>query len=173
MKKRLSSGPGRLIVFSTLILTALPGFSQSTSGDLLSHLAGNWTITGSVMGKQVLYIAEGNWVLQNKWLCLHMKDTLRPTEYEADVYMGIDSAKNEYVGHWLDSFGGEGARVTGIGSVSPGKIEIVYPYAEGKFRNLFVFNSRADQWDFVIESEGKDGSWTDFAKFSINSHIKE
>jgi hypothetical protein len=173
MKKRLAPGWGILFVFCTFILTTLPGFSQSTSGDLLNHLEGKWIMSGSVMGKQVLYIAEGNWVLQNKWLCLHMKDTLMPAEYEADVYMGIDSAKNEYVGHWLDSFGGAGARVTGIGPVSSGKIEIVYPYAEGKFRNLFIFNSLANKWDFVIESEEKDGSWTNFANFSINAQIKE
>ena len=74
IKKRLSSVPCTLIVFCTLILTAPPGFSQSTSGDLLNHFDGNWIITGSVMGKQVLYIAEGSWILQNKWLCLHIKD---------------------------------------------------------------------------------------------------
>ncbi len=173
MKMRLSSGQGILLFFCTLIISPHPGFSQYAARDLLNHLEGKWIMSGSVMGKQVQYMADGIWVLQNQWFCLHMKDTSTPSEYEADVYIGIDSVMNEYVAHWLDSFGGAGARVAGVGPVSSDRIEIVYPYAEGKFRNYFIFYSTTNAWNLVIESESKDGSWTNFANFNINSQMKE
>ncbi|HUI31623.1 MAG TPA: hypothetical protein VLX91_15540 [Candidatus Acidoferrales bacterium] len=75
------------------------------------------------------------------------------SKYEASVYIGLDSGKNRYVAHWLDSFGGAGARVVGIGPLSPEKIEIVYPYTEGGFRNLFTYDAQADRWELLIESE--------------------
>ena len=106
-------------------------------------------------------------MLQNQFFSLHMKDVAVPPEYEANLYIGIDSTKNQYVAHWLDSFGGAGARVVGVGPLSAEKIEVVYPYAEGKFRNLFKYDSGKDAWTLVIESEGAAGHWSVFAQYGI------
>ncbi|MBI3585551.1 MAG: hypothetical protein HY088_00260 [Ignavibacteriales bacterium] len=124
-------------------------------------------MTGTVMKKPVRYTAEGVWVLQSQFLSLHMKDVTVPPAYEANLFIGIDSSKNQYVAHWLDSFGGAGARVVGLGPLSSEKIEIIYPYAERNFRNIFKYNSEKDEWTLVIESEGTDGHWSVFAQYTI------
>jgi hypothetical protein len=96
-----------------------------------------------------------------------MKDLAVPPQYEATVFIGIDSSKGQYVAHWLDSFGGAGARVVGIGPLSAANIKVVYPYPEGRFRNLFTFDPARSQWELLIESEGEDGSWSVFARYTI------
>lgn len=122
-------------------------------------------MTGSVLEEPVQYTAKGTWVLQNQFFRLHMKDTASPPQYEANLYIGIDSAKQEYVAHWLDSFGGGGARVVGFGPLSDDTIEITYPYAEGRFRNLFTYDAPAKKWTLVVESEQAKGSWKVFARY--------
>ena len=86
-----------------------------------------------------------------------MKDVSVPPAYEANLLIGIDSINNEYVAHWLDSFGGAGARVVGFGPLSPDEIEVVYPYPERHFRNILKYASDKDEWALVIESGNADG----------------
>ena len=119
------------------------------------------------MKEPVKYIAEGTWILQSQFLSLHMKDVSVPPAYEVNLLIGLDSTKNEYVAHWLDSFGGAGARVVGLGPLSPDKIEIVFPYPEQRFRNMFKYASDKDEWTLVIESEHADGHWSVFAQYAI------
>jgi hypothetical protein len=142
-------------------------YGQAPSPVLLSRLQGKWDMTGVVMKQPVRYHAEGMLVLNNQFLSFHMTDAAVPSTYEANLYIGIDSAKNQYIAHWLDSFGGAGARVVGVGPFSPEKIEIVYPYSEGRFRNLFTYDSKKDAWTLLIESEGTDGHWSLFAQYNI------
>jgi hypothetical protein len=134
---------------------------------LIGRLQGNWHMTGSVMSTPVVYDAEGQWILDKGFFTLHMKDAATPPTYEATLFIGIDSAKNEFVVHWLDSFGGPGARVVGFGPLSAEKIEIYYPYHEGRFRNLFTYDSLKDQWKLQIESEKTNGQWSTFARYDI------
>ena len=155
----------RSMVFPVLLLATCHG--QAQPGALLDHLQGSWYMTGTVLKKPVRYAAEGAWVLRNQFLCLHMMDVAVPPAYEVNLFIGIDSSKNQYVAHWLDSFGGAGSRVVGLGPLSTDKIEIIYPYAEGRFRNLFTYDSKKDEWTFVIESEGTDGRWSVFAEYKI------
>ncbi len=96
-----------------------------------------------------------------------MRDVAVPSNYEGSLFIGIDSAKNQYVAHWLDSFGGGGARVVGFGPLASEKIEIIFPYAERNFRNMFQYDSAKDEWTLVIESEGTDGHWSVFAQYAI------
>jgi hypothetical protein len=152
-------------VISSLSLTI--GYGQAPSLVLLDRLQGEWDMTGMVMKKPVRYSAEGMFVLKNQFLSFHMKDVAVPSAYEANLYIGIDSSENQYIAHWLDSFGGAGARVVGVGPFSPEKIEIVYPYSGGRFRNLFNYDSKKDEWTLVIESESPDGHWSPFAQYNI------
>jgi hypothetical protein len=150
-----------------IALAAATGLAQAPPRTLLNRLEGSWFMTGSVLQKPVQYTAEGSWVLLNQFFCLHMKDTALPPRYEADVYIGLDSAKNQYVAHWLDSFGGTGSRVVGLGPVSGDVIEIIYPYDEGRFRNRFRYDVHQNEWTFVIESENADGRWSLFAQYTM------
>lgn len=158
----------RILKFFLLpLLWLATSFGQSSPRVLLNHLQGSWYMTGTVMKKPVQYTAEGVWVLQSQFLSLHMKDVTVPPAYEANLLIGIDSSKNQYVAHWLDSFGGAGARIVGLGTLSAEKIEIMYPYAERNFRNIFKYYSEKDEWTLVIESEGTDGHWSVFAQYTV------
>jgi hypothetical protein len=150
-----------------LFLAVVMGFAQNPQRALLNRLQGSWLMTGTVRNKPVQYTAEGMWVLQNQFFCLHMKDSASSSSYEANLYIGIDSSKNQFVAHWLDVFGGAGARVVASGPISPDVIELVYPYAEGRFRNLFKYNLRKNEWTLVIESEDAIGHWSLFAQYII------
>jgi hypothetical protein len=162
------SHPLRILEFFTFSLLFLAvGYGQAPSGGLLDHLEGGWEMTGTVMKKPGRYSAEGVWILRNQFLSFHMKDAAVPPAYEATLFLGIDSAKNQYIAHWLDSFGGAGARVVGMGPFSTEKIEIVYPYSEGKFRNLFTYDATVDEWRLTIESERSKGHWSPFAQYTI------
>ena len=143
------------------------GNGQTPSLVLLNHLQGEWDMTGMVMKKPVRYYAEGTLVLNNQFLYFHMKDAAVPSAYEANLYIGIDSSKNQYIAHWLDSFGGAGARVVGVGPFSSERIEITYPYSEGRFRNRLKYDSAKDEWTLVIDAEGTDGHWSLFAQYTI------
>jgi hypothetical protein len=151
-----------------LFLASAIGFAQSPPRALLNSLRGSWLMTGNVRNKPVQYNAEGTWILQNQFLSFHMKDTASSPTYEANLYIGIDSSKNQFVAHWLDLFGGAGARVVALGPLSPEAIEIVYPYAEGRFRNQFKYDRRKDEWTLVIESEDATGRWSRFAQYTIS-----
>jgi hypothetical protein len=142
-------------------------FGQSSPRALLNHLQGSWSMTGAVLNKPVKYAAEGVWVLQSQFLSLHMRDVAVPPTYEASLFIGIDSSKNQFVAHWLDKFGGAGARVVALGPLSAEKIEIIYPYAEGRFRNLFRYDAPKDQWSLLIEAEDAEGKWSVFAQYAI------
>ena len=154
-----------LVVMTNLM--AMSGFGQTPSRDLLNHLEGIWRMKGTVMKKPVEYIAEGVWALHHQFLSLHMKDVAVPPAYEASLYIGIDSSKNQYVAHWLDSFGGAGSRVVGLGTLSPERIEVIYTYAERKCRNVFTYSSDKDEWALAIDSEGTEGDWSPFARYTI------
>jgi hypothetical protein len=161
--------PHRLIMKSiaVLVLAAAMGFAQSPPRALLNHLQGSWVMTGTVRKIPVQYTAEGMWILQNKFLCFHMKDTASSFGYEANLYIGIDSTRAQFIAHWLDIFGGAGARVVALGPRSAEVIELVFPYAEGRFRNLFKYDLRRDEWTLVIESEDANGRWSLFAQYII------
>lgn len=141
--------------------------SQVPAKRLLGQLQGEWKMTGTVMSKPVEYIADGRFVLNDQFLAFHMKDASVPPAYEAILYIGVDTAKNEYVAHWIDTFGGAGARVVGTGPSSDKEIRIVYPYSEGRFRNLLLPDSLGAQWSLSIESEESDGQWSLFAHYRI------
>ena len=160
----------RLLLVAGLgaLISVMPiASAQDPARELLGHLTGSWTMTGHVMNEPVQYHAKAEWVLQGQFISLHMIDTTSPPGYEAEVFIGLDSAKSEFVAHWLDSFGGTGARVVGTGPRSSSHVEIVYPYEEGRFRNLFTYDAPNDLWSLVIESEGKDGTWSVFARYDV------
>ena len=151
-----------------LLFVVCQGSAQTPSGSLLSRLVGKWVMTGNVRNKPVQYTADGVWGLQQQFVSFHMRDTASPPKYEAFLFIGLDSSKKQYVAHWLDVTGGAGARVVGMGPLSSDKIEIIYPYEEGRFRNLFKYDYIKEEWSFVIESEGKDGKWSNFAKYIVD-----
>jgi hypothetical protein len=54
-----------------------------------------------------------------------------------------DSKANDFIAHWLDRFGAPGARVVARGERTGQQLIVVFPYAEGAFRDTFPLNTQA------------------------------
>jgi hypothetical protein len=133
----------------------------------LDQLGGRWNMVGTVRGKPVQYVADGERVLQGGFMKLHLVDAAIPPKYEADIYVGFDARRNDYVAHWLDRFGAAGARTVGTGSRNGDRLVIRFPYEDGAFRNTWSHEARADSWALLIESQEPDGTWSTFADYRL------
>jgi hypothetical protein len=158
----------------TLSLALFAGHSVSRAdpvpspGDAyLDELKGDWDMSGTLLGKPVRYQARGERVLQGGFLRLHMIDAAAAPPYEADVFIGFDAHAGDYVAHWLDRFGAAGARVVATGVRQGPRLVIQFPYAEGAFRDTFVWQPKTGSWSLLLESQAKDGAWSTFASYTL------
>jgi len=133
----------------------------------LGRLAGNWDMKGTLGGKPVHYRAVGRWLLNNSWLCLTMMDVARPPAYAASVYFGFDAKADDYIAHWLDQFGAAGARVVGTGRLEGDKLVLLFPYAEGAFRDTLSLAADGKSGTLLIESQSRDARWSTFASYTL------
>jgi hypothetical protein len=141
--------------------------AASPDGAYLDALQGDWHMTGSVLGKPATYKARGERVLQGGFLRLHMIDAAPAPTYEADLFLGYDAKAGDYIGHWLDRFGAAGARVVASGKRNGDTLVIQFPYAEGTFKDTFVYDRRLHAWSLVIESQAVGGAWSNFATYTL------
>ncbi len=134
----------------------------------LAQLAGRWDLPGTLGGKPVHYHGEARWVLQDTWLQLNLIDAGAAPGYEASVYLGFDAKAGDYVAHWLDKFGAPGARVVGSGRLEGQTLVLLFPYAEGAFQDTFRLATDGNSGSLLIETQGKDGSWSTFASYRLS-----
>ena len=73
-------------------------------------------------------------------------------QYEADVFIGWDSARCRYIVHWMDVFGG-GFSLTGYGQQNGSAIPVVFGSGDDGFRTTFAFDARAGTWNWTMDSE--------------------
>lgn len=153
-----------------LAVAAQPAAAEEVAAGrdpFLDRLAGEWRLVGTIQGEPAEYRVTGEWLLQDGWLRLSMREVGEPTRYEAHVYLGFDATAGDYVAHWLDGFGAAGARVAGIGSRDGDALTLFFPYADGRFRDILTLAPDASGGTLVIEAEQADGSWTTFASYAI------
>ena len=141
--------------------------ADSPDEAFLNALQGNWTMVGTVGSKSVRYRACGQRVLQGGFVEFHMKDVGSRPPYEADVFIGFDPQAHDYVAHWLDRFGAPGARVVGTGKRIGEKLVMIFPYAEGPFRDTFIRRPATESWSLLIESGTNRGTWSTFASYTL------
>jgi len=148
--------------------TPVPQLPKSADDTFLDALQGHWTMSGTLGGKPVRYLAEGRRVLQGGFLKLHMIDVQAPPKYEAEVFIGFDAKANDFIAHWLDQFGATGARVVARGERKGQQLVIVFPYTEGAFRDTFSWRAASRSWSLLLESQSADGTWSTFAAYTLN-----
>ncbi|MBV9343388.1 MAG: DUF1579 family protein [Gammaproteobacteria bacterium] len=141
--------------------------TAATPDEYLARLGGEWDLTGQTLGKPVHYRVHGRWILADAWLAWSLTDTVRPPGYQAQVLFSYDARARDYVVHWLDQFGGAGARVVGTGHRDGDRLVFSFPYAEGEFRDTLELAADATRGTFLIESQAKDGSWSTFAAYQM------
>jgi len=90
------------------------------------------------------------------------------SRYEAEVFLGFDPKRRDYVVHWLDRFGAAGARVIAEGERAGDQLVVTFPADEGDFRDTFTWHPLSQTWSLLIESQGINGEWTTFASFILS-----
>lgn len=105
------------ILLSILCLFVLQtANAQSISQDNWAKaLCGEWLGKGVVMGDSVVYSAKTSYCLNDQFICIHLRDTARKPAYMADIYIGYDSSKNQYVCHWIDDSGAANSTILAYG----------------------------------------------------------
>jgi len=141
--------------------------SRSQDDVYLDNLQGSWLMDGTLGGKPVRYLADGQRVLSGGFLKLHMVDVGSPPQYEAELFIGFDPKADDFVAHWLDQFGAAGARVVASGTRQGQRLVLHFPYAEGAFRDTFVWRPASTSWTLLLESQRADGTWAAFASYTL------
>jgi hypothetical protein len=141
--------------------------SASQPDAFLAQLVGDWDMPGTLAGKTVHYRGTGRWLLKNAWLCLSLLDLGVPSAYQADVYLGHDAKQDDYIAHWLDQFGAAGARVVATGHRDGQTLVLLFPYADGAFRDTLTLAPDGNSGTLVMQSQRADGSWTNFASYRL------
>ena len=129
----------------------------------LEKLVGEWLLSRTVRGTTAESKVKAAWVLNHQWLRLEMTSN-DGREYLAEIYIGYDDAKKEYVIHWIDSWGGAFAETVGYGKADGAKIIFDFAYADGPFRNTFVRDEKADAWTFEMQNGDGHGGWKPFGE---------
>lgn len=157
------------LLFAALMLAgvasaedALDGPKRPFQDPFIEQLAGDWTLTRQIRGKEAQNTVHAEWVLNHQFLQIHMKDAAQPPTYEALVYIGYSYADQRYVAHWLDVWGGKFSAV-GYGKRVGDAIEFAFQYENGPFFNTISWNTPPQGWTFRMESADKDGKRRLFA----------
>ena len=151
-------------------LLALLTGTAAAAGDglrFLDPLAGRWEMQGTVQGRPVRYHAQGRWVLEAGWLEFSMTDAATPPAYAAHLYLGYDAKAGDYVAHWLDRFGAAGARVVATGQRQGDTLVLLFPYAQGAFRDTLTLAPDGASGTLLLESQAPDGHWSTFARYRM------
>jgi hypothetical protein len=146
---------------------ALADAAADADNAYLEKLTGEWDMTGEMSGKALRYHASGQRVLQGGFLRLHMIDADPDPQYEADVFIGVDTRRHDFIAHWLDRFGAAGARVVGTGKRDDAQhLVVIFPYVSGAFRDTFTLLPDGD-WSLLLEFRKPSGSWSTFATYTL------
>jgi hypothetical protein len=147
-------------VIGLLWMAALPAIGncqQPTLKDsLLDAMTGDWVLSGEITGKPTTHEVSVEWVLNHQFLRIHETSREKTAEglpqYEADVYLGWDSKKSEYVLHWMDVFGG-GFSSVGHAPKQENSIPLLFPSPDGDFHTTFTYDPKTATWQWNMDSE--------------------
>lgn len=152
-------------LFLAALALASPLLSQEPlpRDRLLDRLAGSWVLRGPMAGRDVVHDVSFRWVLDNEYLEMHevsrMKSKAGIPDYEAIVYIGRDPKTLEYSMLWLDNtaYGAFAPGGTGRGIAAGDSIAFVFPEPGNRFHNTFVYNRRANTWEWHLDNDDAKG----------------
>lgn len=170
------SAVGLAIALSSILpLTAHAQLAKQ--GTVLDHFAGDWVMTGTIAGEEVVHDVDADWVLAGHYLRFH--DFSREREesgaraYEATVYIGRDAEAEGFVCLWLDVTGGEGlaSGVLGRAAQVGDTIPFVFGLGESQIHNTFVYHRDSDSWEWTILNVRGDEQ-REFAHLSLQRRFE-
>jgi hypothetical protein len=136
--------------------------SNSTFQDeLLDHLVGKWTITGTVHGAQSKQTIEAEWVLNHQFLRVYEKsvENVAGTNapYEGVFFIGYDDTSKRYVAHLMNVFGGRESEGLGYGQRDGNEIKLIFKNSEGSVVSRFIWDPESKTWRILSFPENAKG----------------
>src|ERR1700759_2894720 len=147
--------------------------SQAPKDHLLDRLTGNWTLKGTIAGRETTNDIESEWVLNHEYLRLHEisreKNIQGQPAYEAIVMIEWDESSNEYKCLWLDSTAGGGLSAP-IAQGTRGNDENVFIFTDKEkksgVRTKFSYSKDTDSRLWLIDNQDR-GKVTPFARVKL------
>ena len=180
---KLLAGPKRQgdtmksLLILIVALSLAPAVSAQTlaeRGTVLDHLSGQWVMTGTIAGQQVVHDIAAEWVLGGHYLYIHElareRDENGMPAYEARVYIGWDASSERLVCLWLDVTGGGGLTPEGFGYGTAEGERIPFVWGEGTgsgIHNTFTYQPEQDSWAWQIDNV-HDGEISNFARLALH-----
>lgn len=135
---------------------------------LLDNLIGKWVLTGTIGRKQTTHDVNIRWTLNHQFVEIHevsREHENHSPQYEAWVFLGWDSTKDQYIVHWIDVFGG-GFSLKGHGAKQENAIPIVFESREGSFHTTLTFEQSTGTWSWRMDNE-QNGNLQEFARLKM------
>ena len=149
---------------AAFLLSACPALAQEKSDPALTRLVGSWVGQGQMLGEEANYKAEAEMVLDGSFLLLSLTDASEPPQYDSRIFIGRSKERGDYVAHWLDTTGADGARVVGFGDGNEDHLTLTFHYEGSDFRDTFEFQTDGS-FKLVVDRQGDDGRWQAFARY--------
>jgi hypothetical protein len=113
---------------------------------------------------------KAEWVLQNHYVRLtevsREKDASGKPQYDAEVLLGYDPAKKQYVCFWFDITGIAATNSGGSATRAGETLPFVFKSPDGDFRNTMAYDAKTERWSWVMEGE-QNGKISPFAKLTL------
>lgn len=164
----------RRIILAAISTILLSGPVHAAEKDpFLDHLSGVWVTTGTIEQKATIHDIKAEWVVQNEYLRLtevsREKDAAGKPQYEAEVLIGYDPAKQRYVCFWFDNTGIASPNAGGIALRTGDALPFIFKSAGGDFRNTMTYDAKSDSWTWLMAGE-QNGKLVPFAELALKRH---
>lgn len=153
-------------MFTNLKGQNTPCVDSIFSDNQLDILTEKWIGKGTVASDPVVYQVTGKWILNHQFFQLSLRDTAKIPAYEAEVFIGFDCSKKQYIAHWIDQFGGPFSKTLGLGLKTNFGIDFHFDYPNGLMITHFIIKDKST-WEMKSEMKNKDGNWDVFGDIMI------
>lgn len=144
--------------------------AAAQSQDLLSHLVGHWTLTGTIAGQHTTHDVDVSWALQEHYVRLEEfsreRDTNGLPQYEATIFVGwLD---DHYVCIWLDNTGVASGKITCVAPQAVDALPFEFRDERGALQiaTTFRYNRADDSWIWTIDNV-ENGHTSRFADLTM------
>jgi len=140
-----------------LVLGAVPSLAADDA--FLDHLSGTWVVTGTIGKAATTHDVKAEWILNRQYLRLseisREKDASGRPQYNAEVLIAFDPAKQQYVCFWFDNTV-VAATTDGGSAVREGdSLPFVFKSPDGDFFNTMTYDVKADSWTWAMDGDVK------------------
>ncbi len=145
-----------------ILFSEFPAFAQTTlvRDSLLDHMAGEWTLQGTIGSQETTHDIIAEWVLGHQYILLRETSREKYSDgkpsYEAMVFITPDQTLNQYVCLWLDNTGNGGLSAQAVGHANRNgdKIEFLFKITDSNtFHTTFLYDNDTDTWQWKMDNE--------------------